>query len=114
MPKTECIIEGCEKTFSSKRGVDSHFAFTDTPPHPQAKIKEMKKKIEAKSIDSAPKAPYQQADSESSKNRFQKNGDDIMVRCGKCNEPTILQRNPGTNYVLCDNCGKHPVPGSGR
>lgn len=47
-----------------------------------------------------------------SKNKFQKNGDDIFVRCGLCDNQAILQRNPGRNYVICENCGEYEVPGS--
>jgi 5-methylcytosine-specific restriction endonuclease McrA len=173
MIPVECIVEGCSTSFTDKRGVDSHFGFTDRPPHPRSKIPRMKTKIDRErgnvSSDRYPSnwpairqrilsrddytcqtptcetrgGPHGSAElhihhetplSEGGSNdpdtlvtlcsgchgdehgrpigsgggsrnhSFERNGDDLLVRCGICSSPATLQRNRGPNLVICETC----------
>lgn len=36
-------------------------------------------------------------------------GDDLLVRCGRCEQPAILQRNSGMNRIICAECGDYTI-----
>lgn len=42
----------------------------------------------------------------------QQSGDDLIVRCGRCDHPALLQRNPNSNRIICGNCGEYAITGS--
>jgi len=40
---------------------------------------------------------------------WHQSGDDLLVRCGRCNQGSILRRNPSDNQIICPDCGKYEI-----
>lgn len=40
---------------------------------------------------------------------WQSSGEDLLVRCGRCNQGAILQRSSGGNQIICPECGGYEI-----
>lgn len=38
-----------------------------------------------------------------------KSGHDLLIRCGRCNQAAILQRNTEANQIICSQCGDYSI-----
>ncbi|QZY01180.1 HNH endonuclease (plasmid) [Halobaculum rubrum] len=161
-------------TFHDARGVDSHFAFTTSPSHPQSKAEILKRELSRENeTDRYPsnwksvrqrilqrdeyqcqnqgcdtqggphstaklqvhhKTPLSEGGSHRTSNLItlcqtchsdhhgwpigrndegqlwlHGSGDDLLVRCGRCNQVAILRRNPDDNRIICSECGNYEI-----
>ncbi len=40
---------------------------------------------------------------------WQRSGDDLLVRCGRCGHGALLQRNQDSNRIICQECGSYEI-----